>query len=104
MREVSEGDDATTVDVTVGESFEVRLAENPTTGFRWHLDHHDPCRLERDWFEPSSGAPGRAGTHHWRFTADAAGVGQVQLTHRRPWGTPPGSGRTIAVTVRVGAD
>ncbi len=76
-----------TVEVKIGETIEVRLPENPTTGFRWQLtaDGGPACAKIDDTFTAPSGPPGQGGTHVWKFKAVAAGEGDIELRHRRHW-------------------
>lgn len=101
--QLGEADAGREIELTVGESFTLALAENPTTGFRWQVqsDGGPACELVSDEFEPpAEGAHGRGGLHHWQFRAARGGEGQIELTYRRGFaggGQPP----TRAVTLRV---
>jgi predicted secreted protein len=71
-----------------GQRAQVRLAENPTTGYQWRIETFDPEVLSASGseFEPSPG--GRLGGGGWRifvFTALAPGHTTVRLRYRRPW-------------------
>jgi predicted secreted protein len=103
MLRIDEQASGTEVRVPVGETFEVGLAENSTTGFRWVLvsDGSPHCALVADEFRsPGHDAPGRAGVHCWRFRAEHAGRAGIALASRRPWETGS-SGRTFALGVVV---
>lgn len=91
------------LEVTVGESIELRLSENPTTGYRWYLDLPDGSALkcERDLFEPTQQAPGAPGVHRWQLSAVEEGVARVELHRRRSW--ERGAVETFGITVRVKA-
>ena len=83
-----------TVEAKVGETFELALCSNPTTGFQWEdpATISDPVVLEQVsmvFEEPSDsvdsqlvGAPGIQG---WTFKAMHAGNAQVSLTYSQPW-------------------
>lgn len=88
-------------EVPVGETFEVRLAENPTTGYRWFLNDTGQLALsvEDDSFEPSTAAVGGGGTRLWRFRAAHAGVARLVLDHKREW--EPRAADTFRLTVHV---
>jgi predicted secreted protein len=86
----TERDDGTFVSLTRGEAFEVRLAENPTTGYRWHVAEWDRAVLEvaRDAFHPPSTLrPGAGGAHVWEFVARAPGSLALSLAYRRRGGS-----------------
>ncbi len=76
-----------TVELKIGETIEVRLPENPTTGFRWQLtaDGSPAVAKRDDAFTASSGPPGQGGTHVWKFKAVATDEGDIELGHRRRW-------------------
>ena len=71
MSHVDENSNGAIVELTVGEVLEIQLAENRTTGFRWHVqtDGTPVCQPVDDRFESPSGPPGRGGTHTWQFRA-----------------------------------
>ena len=74
-------------EVSVGESFEVRLAENPTTGYRWFLNAmgQPALTVENDLFEPSTAAVGGGGIRRWQFRAAHAGIASLVLDNKREW-------------------
>jgi inhibitor of cysteine peptidase len=102
---IDESADGRTIDLPVGEEIEVRLPENPTTGYRWQVDSDGKpaVTLLDDQFDPPGGTHGRAGSHGWRFEARQVGEGRIALASRRRWESGGQSGRTFAVSVRVAA-
>jgi predicted secreted protein len=87
-----------------GETFEVRLHERPTTGFRWRLmsDGAPACVLVGDAFEaPTSSAPGSPGQHSWRFRVERAGQAIIELAALRPWDQDASPARVFRLTVTV---
>ena len=73
-----------------GESFEVRLPENPTTGYIWEVEHvpEAVAGLEREAFEQEPADPrivGRGGIKIFVFKAREPGAGEIVLRLRRPW-------------------
>lgn len=84
----TEQDGGALVSLHPGDTFEVRLPENPTTGYRWRIAGWDPALLEaiRDEYRaPSAGAPGAGGEHIWAFIARAPGNGSLRLALARGW-------------------
>lgn len=103
MRTYSDQDDGTSVSLMPGEAFQVRLAENPTTGYRWHLVDWDRSILDVTFDEfhpPGTSSYGAGGEHLWEFVALAPGQSLLQLAYRRPWeaATP---GRSFSLRVAV---
>jgi len=82
--------------------FELSLAENPTTGYRWEFKSNgEPvCRLVSTEFDASSGAMGRGGTRHWRFQVVGTGVATIALEYRRSFETDKPPARAFELTVR----
>jgi inhibitor of cysteine peptidase len=84
----SDQDDGTSVSLTPGDSFQVRLTENPTTGYRWHLVDWDRSILDLtlDKFQtPGTSRHGAGGEHLWEFVARAPGQSLLQWAYRRRW-------------------
>jgi len=97
-----DGDDWPTV-VSTGDRITVRLAENPTSGYRWTVDEVDEAVLapESSSFTPSpASVPGAGGWRTFHFAALGAGTTILRLATRRP-GAPPPAGKTFTATVRV---
>jgi predicted secreted protein len=94
--ELTESDAGAQRTVGVGQELVVRLTENRTTGFRWHLDlPEDGVALEEDRFDAdTSGRPGAGGVRTFRLRATTPGTHRLGATLRRPWGSgesaPPG--------------
>lgn len=80
--------DGSVARIGVGETFDVRLPENRSTGYRWaHTDWDQAIvQLTSDEFIP---APiervGANGEHAWHFTARAAGETALRLGYARGW-------------------
>src|SRR5690242_5423754 len=82
MRTYTEADNGSTVSLSPGEEFEVRLAENASTGHQWHLVGIDPNIVEvaRDEpIPPATAAPGAIGAHVWTVRARAHGQFALML-------------------------
>jgi inhibitor of cysteine peptidase len=76
-----------TVHLPVGQVTELRLNENPTTGFRWSFtaDGSPSCAVVSDSFTPQEGPPGAGGHHEWQIKAAHAGTCHLELVYRRPF-------------------
>ncbi len=92
-----------TIDVTIGQTIEVRLPENPTTGFSWQLtsDGRATCVMTDDEFIAPVGPPGKGGDHTWKFKATHAGESDVELGYRRRWESSSTASRTFKIHVKV---
>jgi len=100
MVEFGEGDRL--AETKLGESFEVSLGENPTTGFRWKMlaDGEPVCRLVADQFQPGV-KPGEPGVHRWQFQAAQAGAAEIRMILQRPWAKTTEPAKCFSLRVRV---
>lgn len=103
MRELDERAHGQEVALTVGETFRIRLAENPTTGFRWTLESSgEPvCAVISQAYEPEVGPPGQGGSHYWELRAVQAGSGTLELVYRRSWEPATPSARRLTLRLQV---
>jgi len=87
MREITTADSGKKLNVGVGETLELQLPENPTTGYRWrlHSSGGPVLQLAEQSFAPSTEAVGASGTRCWIFRAVLAGVTRLELEQRRSW-------------------
>ncbi|MDR3531946.1 MAG: protease inhibitor I42 family protein [Rhodopila sp.] len=98
-----ESSNGQTIDLVVGQRIEIRLPENPTTGFRWQLMTNDGavCAAISDVFEEPAGPPGRGGEHSWMFAAAQPGECDIELRYRRRWAVSVEHDRTFRIHIRV---
>ena len=82
---------------------ELRLAETPTTGYRWHIaaDGAPSCAVVADAFEPPAAAPGSAGRHIWRIEAVHTGQCHFELRYERSFQAGAAPARIFTLDVRV---
>lgn len=88
MRLIVENDNGSLVEIRRGESLQIALAENATTGYRWEIARYDEDCIEAlssDSSYPDSGAVGSGGRAIFTFRGSRAGRGEIVLKHRRPW-------------------
>jgi inhibitor of cysteine peptidase len=92
-----------TVEIQTEQTVELRLAENPTTGYRWQLDlGPDPnCKLLSDQYTAAGAAPGGGGEHTWIIQATAPGVCALRLRYQRTWERAAPAAKTFAVSLHV---
>jgi predicted secreted protein len=100
---ITEADLGSTRSVKVADTVVLRLAEIPTTGFRWA-----PAEMESNILEPAGddfelnpqSAVGGGGVRVFRFLATKAGQSNLNFSLTRSW--EPGSPRSqFHVTVNV---
>jgi inhibitor of cysteine peptidase len=74
-----------TIDLPIGQDLELRLAENPTTGYRWIFARNGApaCLVMSDRYQRPGGPPGRGGQHTWQIKAIAVGACDIAMQHTR---------------------
>ena len=84
------------------DAFELSLAENPTTGYRWEFKSNGApvCRLVSTEFDASSGGVGSGGTRRWRFQVTGTGAATIELAYRRVFEADKPPARTFELTLR----
>jgi inhibitor of cysteine peptidase len=84
---LTELDDGRTIEATVGDTIELRLPENATTGYRWAFDGLDG-HVVRAGEGELIGKPAKVGSGgdvRWRLTALTAATTEVKLKLWRRW-------------------
>ncbi|ORC88819.1 cysteine peptidase inhibitor [Trypanosoma theileri] len=112
-------DNGKNISVAVGESFEVELASNPTTGFTWALEGNDKKQLpaeatgggnsfsnnhfhvKREYIHPDTRLLGAGGTDRFRVTPRVPGEHELVLVYARSWEAPDPNAKRFRVRVRV---
>ncbi len=99
-------DNGSEVTLKVGDTFEISLAGNPTTGYQWMLmtntepvlDHADDPEYVPD--EVDKGVVGSGGTCTFTFEALEEGQVDLELGYMRVWeSVPPIETYTLTVSV-----
>jgi inhibitor of cysteine peptidase len=83
--ESSEGE---VVQVHVGDTFQVQLPGNPTTGYTWEVVPADVgvcVQVGEPVFTPESDLVGAPGTFEFTFEITAVGSEDLSLVYQRPW-------------------
>ena len=80
--------DGTALSLYAGDVVVLRLAENPTTGYRWEIVSAKGFEVEADDFTVAlGGALGHGGERALRFKATVAGTARIEAVLRRSWET-----------------
>ncbi len=101
---VGDADRGSTVEVRQDGLLLVRLAETPTSGYRWTLEPLDEQVLvpEGSRFTAAAGAgPGAPGQRTFSFRAARPGTARVVLRLARPWEDEVPARDPYDVSVRV---
>jgi inhibitor of cysteine peptidase len=102
--QLTEEDNGRTVELKVGETIEVALQGNPTTGYQWQVASIDTTVLSavgEPEYTPDSDAIGSGGVFVFQFKALAAATTPLQLEYLRVWETdvPPTELFTLNVVI-----
>jgi inhibitor of cysteine peptidase len=88
-----------------GETLEVRLPSNRTTGFSWQLAKYDKDKLKSqgkpEYERPKKPLPGAGSVEVFRFTAEAAGKSELELVYKRPFEKDKPPAKTYKLTVEI---
>jgi inhibitor of cysteine peptidase len=103
MLKINNADNGGKAELRVGESVEVQLSENPTTGYRWqlHLPVGPVLELKDDSFMGPQRAYGAGGLRSWRFRAVQEGVVLLEIENQRSWEPEPVETFTVAIEVKA---
>lgn len=85
--ELSESSPASPQTVARNDEVVLRLAENPTTGYRWEVSVSGvgELALVADTFVAGAGIPGAGGQRVLRYVCRGSGNVQLEAIKRRPW-------------------
>lgn len=90
------------VELARGETFRVKLNENPTTGYQWTLNATAGLEIMNDnYVPPSSDLLGAGGIHEWDIRTAASGTQQVTAVYSRSWENLTGTEQRFVLTVEV---
>ena len=91
-----------TIDLPVGQVMELRLAENPTTGYRWTFvsDGAPACVVVSDRFEASRRAAGPGRRASWQIKGALVGECRIAMQYGRSF-QPDAAAQSFALHVRV---
>jgi len=101
---VTDSDNGKDVELNQGDTLEVTLAGNPTTGYIWEQVDPDTAVLRQAGqteFKPDSSAIGSPGQFYLRFDAAGPGKTTLQMQYSRSFepDTPPAQTFSLSVTV-----
>jgi inhibitor of cysteine peptidase len=87
MLSLVERDGGRTIDIRSGETVQITLPENATTGYRWAIDHYNEEFIDALASEPRypSKSIGAGGEVAFIFQAKKTGTGEIVLKQWRHW-------------------
>ena len=87
-KKITEKDTGAQIELRIGDTLEISLAGNATTGYLWEVTKLDEKIIKQAGeadYKPESNLAGAPGMATIRFSAVAAGNTTVELAYRRPW-------------------
>ncbi len=90
-QKATDADNGRTIELQVGQAFQLTLRSNPTTGYRWVFDGQSSGIVVQEGKpvyaadNPDKGLMGGGGIEHWTFRAVKPGTETLRLEYRRPW-------------------
>jgi predicted secreted protein len=91
------------INVNVGETSEIKLEENPTTGYSWHwnIANTSIARIESEEFvAPTTNLMGAPGNHVWIIKGLKPGKTEIVFEYYRSW-EKDNIDKTVIYTVTV---
>jgi inhibitor of cysteine peptidase len=105
---VTEADNGKNISLKNGDTFYLRLKENPTTGYSWQLnlskglnnvsEKYYPPEPSKESQQPLVGA---GGVHIWEIKVVTEGSQQVKGIYKRPWENITGTEDSFTLNVEV---
>lgn len=103
---LTEQDNGSDIDLTIGATLVVKLPSNPSTGYNWTVaGEPSPLKLQKASFHKAktkANSVGASGTAVFQLSASASGMATLTLVYRRSWeyNVPPIKTFTVRVDVR----
>lgn len=85
----------------VGDTVNLTLSENPSTGYRWVLTLPEGVDLIRDEYTATQNQVGSGGLHLWEFRVTKPGIVAISGIYRRPWEGISGRERRFDIAFQV---
>lgn len=90
---LTSSDNGKLIEARQGDEIILRLPENATTGYRWHIDRaNGVIEQEQDSYHPDASIQtdpntqfGRGGVREFRFRANAPGTARLELKLWQAW-------------------
>jgi inhibitor of cysteine peptidase len=105
---VTEADNGKTINLENGETFYLRLPENPSTGYGWELNLTQGLNSVSEVYYPAEQPEGvehplvgAGGVRLWEIKAVAEGSQQVKGIYKRPWENTTGEEDNFTLNVEV---
>jgi inhibitor of cysteine peptidase len=103
---VTDKENQTKVKLSKGDTLELKLQANPTTGFLWVVAKNKEEQLKQqgktEFLKGDKKVIGAPTTQIYRFRAEKAGSSELELHYKRPFEKGKEPAKTFKVTVEIG--
>jgi inhibitor of cysteine peptidase len=98
------GENVTTQEIKVNQSFMIALESNPTTGYSWEADFDQEylSLAEPEYITDQPEMIGSGGVEKFTFTGLKAGVTEITMNYKRPWEEKSIETQVFKVTIESG--
>lgn len=102
---VGDQDNGKDIDLASNQTLVVKLASNPSTGYKWTVEGDPaPLKLEKQTYRKStkSSAMGAPGLQVFQFSGGSSGIANLKLNYHRSfeYNVPPAKTFSLRVNVR----
>jgi inhibitor of cysteine peptidase len=103
---ITERDTGRDIELRAGETLQLRLTANRTTGYRWHASGtEDGCLSAPQPPEYFPDQPprvaGAGGIEVWQLRAQRPGTAVLRFDYRRPYETQKPPAKTLSFTIHI---
>ena len=95
----SEADNSKSVQVATGTTFNVRLSENPTTGYSWNWTLTPGLMLVNSSFTSNDSMPGAGGIRTWELKTTDSAAQAFTAIYKRPFEPTFGNETTYSLNI-----
>lgn len=87
LHQIGIDDNRQIIHASAGDTIQLQLEENPTTGYSWAIENAEPFfTLQHNDYQLLSGAGiGGGGTRTIVFKVEQSGSGKISLKNKQPW-------------------
>jgi len=104
---LTNADNNRSISLKKGETFEIALKANHSTGYQWVwqdsssrvVEQYQPARYDLE--SSGDGRVGAGGVEYWSFRAKESGKETIRLSYRRPWESSAAPAEEFRVEVAV---
>jgi inhibitor of cysteine peptidase len=97
-------DNGKNICISIGDLITIKIPENPVDGYKWEVDQYDEKMLQSigsTFSQLINCESSKAGIRSVSFTAQSAGLSQIDLKHWRNWEGQASVNNQFKITVSI---